>query len=73
MPLVAESIPTIAAAVNPYSRPGFTVVRNDVDLPDVLSQVRTARGAAASADLPWAAVESYATVAQPGPPQSQEE
>ena len=73
MPLVAESIPTIAAAVNPYSRPGFTVVRNAVDLPDLLSQMRAAAGSTANSSVvPWGAVESYATVAQPGPPQSQE-
>jgi hypothetical protein len=74
MPLMAESIPTIAAAVNPYSRPGFTVVRNAVDLPDVLSQMRAAAGGTANSSVvPWGAVESYATVAQPGPPQSEEE
>ena len=74
MPLVAESIPTIAAAVNPYSRPGFTVVRNAVDLPDVLSQMRAAAGGTANSSVvPWGAVESYATVAQPGPPQSREQ
>lgn len=73
MPLVAESIPTIAAAVNPYSRPGFTVVRNVVDIPDVLAQIRAAAGVADDSVVPWGAVESYATVAQPGPPQTREQ
>jgi hypothetical protein len=70
----SRSIPTVAAAVNPYSRPGFSVVRNSVDLPDVLSQMRAAAGGAANSwVVPWGAVESYATVAQPGRPQTQEE
>jgi len=73
MPIMAQGIPSIGAAVNQYSRPGFTVVRNVVDLPDVVSQMRAARGADASSEIPWGAVESYATVGQPGPPQSHEE
>ena len=77
MPFVTDgsrSIPTVAAAVNPYSRPGFSVVRNGVDLPDVLSQMRAAAGGAANSwVVPWGAVESYATVAQPGRPQTEEE
>jgi len=73
-PLEAESIPTIAATVNPYSRPGFTVVRNVVDLPDVQAQMRAATsGATDSSLVPWGAVESYATFGQPGPPQNQEQ
>jgi hypothetical protein len=74
MPILAQSIPTVAAAVNPYSRPGFTVVRNMLDLPDVVAQMSAAaRGTAAFAGRAWGAVESYATAGQPGPPQSQEE
>ena len=64
----------LAAAVNPYSRPGFTVIRNILDRPDVLAQMRAAaRGTEAFSDGAWGAVESYATTGQPGPPQSQEE
>ena len=74
MPIVAENIPTIAESVNPYSRPGFTVVRSAVDLPDVLSQMRAAAGSADNSTVvPWGAVESYATVAQPGPPQTKQQ
>jgi Tol biopolymer transport system component len=74
MPILAQSIPTVATAVNPYSRPGFTVVRNMLDLPDVVAQMSAAaRGTAAFAGRAWGAVESYATAGQPGPPQSQAE
>ena len=66
-------MPSIGAAVNQYSRPGFTVVRDVVDLPDVVSQMRTASGADSSVEIPWGAVESYATAGQPGPPQTREE
>jgi hypothetical protein len=71
----SRTIPTVAAAVNPYSRPGFTVVRIRVDhLPDLLSQMRAAAGDAANSwVVPWGVVESYATVAQPGRPQTKEE
>jgi len=73
-PILAQSIPTVAAAVNPYSRPGFTVVRNMLDLPDVVAQMSAAaRGTAAFAGGAWGAVESYATTGQPGRPQSREE
>jgi hypothetical protein len=69
-----QSRPTVAAAVNPYSRPGFTVVRNRLDLPDLVAQMNAAaRGTAAFAGGAWGAVESYATVGQPGRAQSREE
>jgi len=73
-PIVAEGIPRVAAAVNPHSRPGFTVVRQILDLPDLLAQMQAAtRGTTAFADGAWGAVESYATVGQPGRAQTREE
>jgi hypothetical protein len=69
-----EHWPSVAAAVNPYSRPGFTVVRNRLDIPDLVDQMSAAaRGTTAFADGAWGAVESYATMGQPGRPQSREE
>ncbi len=61
--LTLQDNPPFAAAVNPYSRPGFTVVHDGADLNDISAQVNGA---------PWAAVESYSTTGQPGAPQTQE-
>ena len=73
-PITAEGIPTVAAGVNPYSRPGFTVVRERLDLPDLVAEMQAAgRGTTAFADGAWGAVESYATVSQPGRAQTHEE
>jgi len=73
MSLAAENTPTVAASINPYSRPGFTVVRSVTDFPDVMSQLRAAAGTEGDSLVPWGAVESYATWAQPGRPQTKEE
>jgi hypothetical protein len=69
-----RSSPTAVAGVNPYSRPGFTIVRNKLDLPDLVAQLSAAaRGTSAFAGNAWGAVESYARVGQPGRPQGREE
>jgi hypothetical protein len=61
--------PPIAAAVNRYSRPGFTVARDGADLDELVAQL--AKAGAPDAGKAWAAVESYASTGQPGVPQSE--
>lgn len=63
--------PPTKASVNQYSRPGFTVVKNGVDLNELQSQLRQA-GAPENGKA-WAVVESYACDGQPGPAQTKEE
>ena len=63
--------PPIAASVNRYSRPGFTVVRGGVNLDELVAQL--SRAGAPEGGRAWAAVESYATTGQPGVPQTQEQ
>lgn len=61
--------PPFWCAVNPCSRPGFTVVRGAVDLDVVVAQLSKAH--APDGGKAWAAVESYACTLQPGKPQTQ--
>jgi hypothetical protein len=61
--------PPFEAAVNPYSRPGFTVVRSGVDLNVLRAELSKAH--APSGGNAWGAVESYVCTAQPGVPQTQ--
>jgi hypothetical protein len=63
--------PPMEAAVNSYSRPGFTIVHDSVNLKDLSAQLTHAR--AAEEGYAWAAVESYVTTAQPGVPQTEEQ
>jgi len=62
--------PPVKYAVNPYSRPGFTVARDMVDLRELTREIEAARGPG-ERDRAWAAVETYPTTGQPGRPQSQ--
>ena len=59
------------AAVNNYSRPGFTIVHDTVNLKDLAAQL--AKAHAAQEGKAWAAVESYVTTGQPGLPQTEEQ
>ena len=63
--------PPMEAAVNDYSRPGFTIVHDSVNLKDLVAQLSQAH--AGQEGHPWAAVESYVTTAQPGGPQTEEQ
>jgi hypothetical protein len=63
--------PPVTSAVNRYSRPGFTVVRNAVDLKELVAQLR--RAGAPDEGMSWAVVESYPTTMQPGRPQTEAE
>ena len=63
--------PPISAAVNRYSRPGFTIVRDAVDLEELSAQL--ARAGAPEEGRAWAAVESYASTGQPGVPQNEKQ
>jgi hypothetical protein len=67
---VADLPPPVRFAVNRYSRPGFTVSRNHLDLPDLIAQMQAANGAGIG-DRNWGVMESYATTAQPGAAQTQ--
>lgn len=62
--------PPVSSAVNAYSRPGFTVARDMLNLADLTARIAEARGPS-NPDRAWAAVESYATTGQPGVPQTQ--
>ncbi len=62
--------PPVGSAVNSYSRPGFTVARDMLDLADLTARIAEARGPS-DPDRAWAAVESYVTTGQPGVPQTQ--
>jgi len=61
--------PPVAASVNRYSRPGFTIARSGVDLDELVAQL--AKAGAPNEGKTWAVVESYATTAQPGVPQNE--
>ncbi len=61
--------PPVVASVNQHSRPGFTIVKNGVDLNELVSQLQKA--GAPDRGMSWAAVESYACSGQPGTPQTQ--
>jgi hypothetical protein len=61
--------PPLEAAVNNYSRPGFTIVHDAVNLKDLVAEL--GRAHAAQEGRAWAAVESYVTTAQPGVPQTE--
>jgi len=63
--------PPFESAVNHYSRPGFTVVSDGVDLNELGAQLRKAH--APDDGKAWAAVESYACSGQPGPPQTEKQ
>lgn len=63
--------PPVEAAVNNYSRPGFTIVHDSVNLKDLAAQLGKAH--AAQEGGAWAAVESYVTTAQPGLPQTEDQ
>jgi len=63
--------PPIMYTVNPYSRPGFTVVRSGVDLNELVSQLRQA--GAPEGGRAWAVVESYACTGQPGVRQTEQQ
>ena len=63
--------PPVEAAVNSYSRPGFTIVHDTVNLKDFVAQLGQAH--AAQDGRAWAAVESYVTTGQPGLPQTEEQ
>ena len=58
-------MPPVKSAVNPHSRPGFTVSREMLDLVDLSAKL--------GGNAPWAVVESYATTGQPGEPQTREQ
>jgi len=63
--------PPVQSSVNNYSRPGFTVVRNGVDLNEFALQLSKAH--APEGGKAWAAVETYACTGQPGVPQTKEQ
>lgn len=63
--------PPFAASVNAFSRPGFTVVRDGVDLDRLVAALDEA--GAPEHGRSWAAVESYVTTGQPGRPQTEPE
>lgn len=67
-----ERYPSVKDSVNPYSRPGFTVQRDMVDLASILPQIEDARGDSVK-DLAWGVIETYSTTGQPGRPQTLEE
>ena len=63
--------PPVESSVNPYSRPGFTVVRSAVDLNELVAQLRKAH--APETGKTWAVVESYACTGQPGISQTEKQ
>jgi len=63
--------PPMEAAVNGYSRPGFTIVHDAVNLKDLAAQLSQLH--AAQEGRAWAAVESYVTTGQPGLPQTEQQ
>jgi hypothetical protein len=63
--------PPVEAAVNNYSRPGFTIVHDTVSLKDLVTALGQAH--AAQEGRAWAAVESYVTTAQPGVQQTEQQ
>jgi hypothetical protein len=63
--------PPMVSSVNPYSRPGFTVVRSGVDLNELVAQLRQA--GAPEGGKAWAVVESYACTGQPGVRQTEQQ
>ncbi|MBS2004820.1 MAG: hypothetical protein U0103_14095 [Candidatus Obscuribacterales bacterium] len=63
--------PPISSAINAYSRPGFTVVHDGVDLDALEAQLKNAH--APEDGRAWAVVESYISTGQPGVPQMQQQ
>jgi hypothetical protein len=63
--------PPVKSSVNQYSRPGFTVVSNGVDLNELVAQLQKA--GAPDGGKAWAAVETYACTGQPGIPQTKQQ
>lgn len=61
--------PPFASAVNPYSRPGFTIVHDAVNLNELVRQLNDAH--ASDGGRAWAVVESYCNAGQPGKPLSE--
>jgi hypothetical protein len=64
--------PPVEYSVNPYSRPGFTLVRSTMDVKDIVARIDAARQPG-DKDRSWAGVETYPTIDQGGRPQTQEE
>ncbi len=54
--------PPVSFAINQYSRPGFTIAFDSVDLDDLAKQIALG----STSDRTWAAVETYATRGQYG-------
>ncbi|MBN1419274.1 MAG: hypothetical protein JXP34_10885 [Planctomycetes bacterium] len=63
-------MPPVRSAMNPCSRPGFTVARDMVDLSDLTAQMAAEED---GGDVGWAVVESYCTIGQPGETQTREQ
>lgn len=71
---MVDRFPRVRDSVNAHSRPGYTLIRESTDLPNLLAKIRDSRReAGGELGSAWAGVETYCTIGQPGRPQTLEE